>query len=325
MRRLFIALLGAAALPAAALAQQPVLPVIGFLHTATAAPFARYVTAFRNGLGETGYVEGRNVRVEYRWAEGRFERLPELAADLVSRGVSVIATPGGTAGAQAAKAATATIPIVFGIPDDPVKFGLVASLARPGGNATGINFFTAELVAKRLGLLRELLPQAVRVAVLVNPGDATNAVTTVREAEKAARAIGLRIEMLNASTADEIDAAFTALGRTRPDALFVGPGAFFNTRRVQLATLAARFGIPAAYAVRDYPEAGGLMSYGTSIGDMFRQVGVYTGRVLKGEQPADLPVLQPTKFELVINLRTAKALGLEVSPSLLARADEVIE
>ena len=324
-RRSFLALAGgAAALPFAARAQQA-MPVIGFLHTASAAPFSRYVTAFRQGFGEAGFVEGQNVAVEYRWAEGRFDRLPELATDLVRRRVSVLATPGGTAGAMAAKAATSTIPIVFGIPDDPVKFGLVASLARPGGNATGINFFTAELVAKRLGLLRELLPHAVRVAVLVNPGDTTNAATTIKEAEAAARGIGIQIKVVNAGTADEIDSVFATLERGRPDALFIAPGAFFNTRRVQLATLAARHGIPAAYAVRDYPEAGGLMSYGTSIGDMFRQVGVYTGRVLKGEKPADLPVLQPTKFEFVINLRTAKALGIEISPSLLARADEVIE
>jgi putative ABC transport system substrate-binding protein len=328
-RREFIALIGGVAAapfasPLTAFAQQA-MPVIGFLHTASAAPFARYVAAFRRGLGEAGYVEGRNVAIEYRWAEGRFDRLLELAADLVRHRVSVIATPGGTAGALAAKAATATIPIVIGIPDDPVKFGLVTSLARPGGNATGINFFTAELVAKRLGLLRELVPQAARIALLVNPGDATNAATTVKSVEAAAHTIGLRIQVVNASTSDEIDAAFATLVRERVDALFVAPGAFFNTRRVQLATLAARHAIPAAYAVRDYPEAGGLMSYGTSIGDMFRQVGVYTGRVLKGEKPSDLPVLQPTKFELVINLRTAKALGLAVPPTLIARADEVIE
>jgi putative ABC transport system substrate-binding protein len=326
-RREFISVIGgaAAAWPLAARGQQAALPVVGFLHTASPGPFARYLVAFRQGLAESGYIEGQNVTIEYRWAESRFDRLPELAADLVRRRVSVIATPGGTTGALAAKAATAAIPIVFGIPDDPVKFGLVASLARPGGNVTGINFFTAELVAKRLGLLRELVPSAVRIVVLVNPGDATNAETTVKNVEAAARTIGLQIQIVNASTADEIDAAFAAFVRERPDALFVAPGAFFNARRVQLATLAASHAIPAAYAVRDYPEAGGLMSYGTSIGDMFRQVGVYTGRVLKGENPADLPVLQPTKFELVINLKTARALGLDVPTTLLARADEVIE
>jgi ABC-type uncharacterized transport system substrate-binding protein len=264
------------------------------------------------------------VAIEYRWAEGRFDRLPEILADLVRRQVGVLAVP-DSAAALAAKAATAALPIVFGIADDPVKLGLVASLARPGGNATGINFYIAELVAKRFGLLRELLPAAARVAVLVNPGNAVTAEITAREAQTAARAIGLQIRMLHAGTGDQIQAAFATLAAEGVDALFVGPDSFFNSRRVQLATLAAKHAIPAAYSVRDFAEAGGLMRYGTNLLGMFHQVGVYTGRVLKGEKPADLPVVQPTKFELVINLSTAKALGLEVPPTLLARADEVIE
>jgi putative ABC transport system substrate-binding protein len=315
----------AAAWPLTARTQQPAIPVVGFLHVVSPGPFARFVAAFRRGLSEAGYVEGQNVTIEFRWAEGRADRLPELAADLVRRRVNVIATPGNTGAALAAKAATATIPIVFGVPDDPVKLGLVESLARPGGNATGFNFFTVELVAKRLGLLHKLVPEAKRIAALVNPADATNADTTVRGVETGARAVGLRIEVFTASTGDEIDAAFATLARARPDALFVAPGAFYNTRRVQLVTLAARHGIPSSFSVRDYVEAGGLMSYGTSIADMFREVAVYTGRILKGEKPADLPVMQPTKFEFAINLRTAKALGLTVPPYLLALADDVIE
>jgi putative ABC transport system substrate-binding protein len=327
-RREFVTLLGSMAALAltwsfAALSQQQ--PVVGILHSASQAPFERYLTNFRKGLGEAGYVEGQNVSIVQRWADGHYDRLPELAADLVQRRVNVIAVPGNTMTALAAKAASGTIPIVFGIPDDPVKIGLVASLAHPGGNVTGINFFTAELIAKRMGLLHELEPRAVRVALLVNPDDVTVTEATVSDAQAAARGLGLQIQVIKASTADEIDAAFEAMMSQRPDGLFVAPGGFFNSRRVQLAILAARAAIPASYAARDYAEAGGLMSYGTNIGDMFRQVGVYAGRVLKGEKPADLPVSQPTTFEFVINLRTANALGLQVPPTLLARADEVIE
>jgi ABC-type uncharacterized transport system substrate-binding protein len=278
---------------------------------------------FRRGLAETGHVEGQNVAIEYRWTDGRVDRLPELAADLVRRQVSVIAAPG--VGALAAKTATQTIPIVFGVSEDPVKLGLVASLARPGGNATGINFFAAEVTAKRLGLLRELMPAAARVAVLVNPANVQTASATLADLEPAARALGLQMQVFNASGNREIDAAYATLVRGRPDALFVAPDGLFVTRRVQLISLAARHALPASYAVREYVEAGGLMSYGTSIRDMYRQIGVYSGRILKGTKPGDLPVVQATKFELVINLQTARLLGLDVPPMLLARADEVIE
>jgi putative ABC transport system substrate-binding protein len=264
------------------------------------------------------------VAIEYRWAEGDYGRLSEMAADLVRRQVSLIVTPGAAAGAQAAKNATSTIPIVFAVGQDPVKLGLVESLARPGGNATGVNFFTNELVAKRMGLLRELLPTAARVALLVNPSDVISDLV-VRDAQAAANVAGLELVILTASTPREIDAAFASLAQDRANALFVGPGAFFNARRVQLVGLAAHHRIPSTYSVRAYAEAGGLMTYGTNQADMFRQVGSYSGRVLKGAKPADLPVVQSTKFELVINLNTARALGLTVPPSLLARADEVIE
>ena len=309
--------------PLAARAQPQAIPVIGFLHGASPQPDR--VAAFRKGLSEAGFVEGRSVAIEYRWAEGRFDRLPELAADLVRRRVSVIATPGNTTAALAAKAATRTIPIVFGVSEDPVQFGLVASLARPGGNATGINYFTTEIVAKRLGLLRELLPRAARVAVLLNPANVTNAQSTLREVEVAARAMALEIQIFNASTSSEIDSAFAALVRRRPDAVFVAPDSFYNTQREQLSKLAARHAIPAVYAVRDYVQAGGLMSYGPDITEMFHRVGVYTGKILSGKKPEDLPVEQVTKLELVINLKTAKALGLNIPPSLLLRADDVIQ
>jgi ABC-type uncharacterized transport system substrate-binding protein len=326
-RREFITLLGgaAAAWPLAARAQQRGLPVIGFLSVASPDGFGARLRAFRQGLKEAGYVEGENIAIEYRWAENKGDRLPELAADLVRQQVTVIAALGGSLPALAAKAATKTMPIVFGTPEDPVRIGLVESLGRPGGNATGVNFFTAELVAKRLGLLRELLPQASRVAALVNPDNAVLMQATMRELDEAGRAVGFNIDVLPVNSGSEINAAFATLGRERPDALFVGPGPFFVIRAVQLATLAARHAVPTAFSVRDNVEAGGLMSYGTDINAAYRQVGEYAGRVLKGAKPADLPVLQPTKFELVINLQTAAMLGLEVPPTLLARADEVIE
>jgi putative tryptophan/tyrosine transport system substrate-binding protein len=324
-RREFIAGLGgAAAWPLAARAQQA-KPVIAFINGGSADAMAAQASGFRKGLGETGYVEGHNVTVEYHWLEGQYDRLPALMADLVRRRVAVIATPGSTPAAIAAKAATAMIPIVFGVAEDPAKTGLVASLARPGGNATGVNFFVGELGAKRLSLLHQLVPKAAHVAVLVNPANATSAETTSREVQEAARSIGLRILILNASTSREIDAAFASLARERPDALFVAGDAFFLSRRVQFATLASRDRIPAAYADREIVEVGGLMSYGTNLADSFRRIGVYAGSIVKGAKPADLPVVQPTKFEFVINMQTAGALGIEVPPALLATADEVIE
>jgi putative tryptophan/tyrosine transport system substrate-binding protein len=326
-RRQFITLLGgaAAAWPLAARAQQPAMPVVGFIHAGSAATSRLHTTAFRQGLNESGYVEGRNVTIEYRWAEGRPDQYPKLVADLIRQKVNVIATGANTPASRAAKAATSTIPIVFGVGDDPVKLGLVASLARPGGNATGVNFFIAELAAKRLGLLREMLPGAARMAVLVNPANKTTTESTVKDVETAAPTLGLQIQIFHADTAREIDAAYASLVRQRFDALFVGPSPFFNTRRVQLAIAAARHAVPTVFAQRDYAEVGGLVSYGANISDTYRQVGVYTGRILKGEKPTDLPVVQSTKFELVINAQTARTLGLTVPPSLLAIADEVIE
>jgi len=306
-------------------AQQPALPVVGLISGGAADVFTREVAAFRKGLNETGYVEGQNVAVEYSYLEGQYGHLPAVMADLVRRRVAVIATPGSLPAALAAKTATATIPIVFGIGEDPVRLGLVASLARPGGNATGINYFVNEVVAKRLRLLHDLVPKAVRVAVLVNPANAAAAAGTLRAVQEAAPAIGLQIQILNATTTGEIDAAFASLERERPDALFVAPDSFFISRAVQFATLTARHGIPATYTNRDYVAAGGLMSYGTDFAEAFRQVGVYTGKILKGAKPADLPVLQSTKFEFVINMQTARALGIEVPPAVLSIVDEVIE
>jgi putative tryptophan/tyrosine transport system substrate-binding protein len=324
-RREFITLLGgaAAAWPLAARAQQPALPIIGFVNGGSS--YAPWSNAFRKGLNEADYFEDQNVTVESHWLDGQYDRLPPLMADLVRRRVAVISTGVSQPAALAAKAATTTIPIVFGVGEDPVKLGLVASLARPGGNATGINFFLNEIIAKRLGLLHDLVPKAVRIAVLVNPANASTTEATLRDIPEAARTIGLQIQVLNASTGREIEEAFATLVRDRADALFVAPDLFFQSRRVQLATLAARHAVPATYTTRVYAEAGGLMSYGTDIGDAFRQVGVYTGQILKGAKPADLPVLQSTRFEFVINLQTARALGIEVSNSLQLLADEVIE
>jgi len=300
-RRGFIAGLGgAAAWPLLARAQQPALPLIGFVGSGSADASAGNTAAFRRGLTEAGYVDGQNVTAEYHWLEGQYDRLPALMAELVRRHVAVIAAPSGEDAAIAAKAATATIPIVFGIADDPVKLGLVASLAKPGG-------------------------KAFRVAVLLNPTNGPSTKTTLQGVQEAARNIGMQLHILNASTSGDIEAAFAALGRERPDALFVAPDGFFVSRRVQFVTLAARDRIPAAYAERETVAAGGLMSYGTDLADMFRQVGVYTGHILKGAKPADLPVVQVTKFEFVINMQTARLLGIEVSPTLLAIADEVIE
>jgi putative ABC transport system substrate-binding protein len=324
-RRQFITLLGgAAAWPLAARAQAA-MPVIGFIDPGSAVASAHFANAFRRGLNETGYSEGRNVAIEYHWLEGRYDRLPALAAELVDRRVAVIAAPASIPAALAVKAATAAIPIVFGVGEDPVKLGLVANLARPGGNATGINFFVVEAVPKRLGLLRDLVPGAARIAAIINPGNVASAEPTLQEVQKAATGFGLQIQVLNASTRDEIDTAFAAISRERAEALFVAPDGFFFSRRVQFATWAARNGIPAAYASRGYPEVGGLMSYGTDIADSYRLAGVYTGKILNGAKPADLPVTQSTKFELVINLQTAKVLGLEVPSGLLLAANEVIE
>jgi putative tryptophan/tyrosine transport system substrate-binding protein len=325
-RREFITLLGAgaAAWPLAARAQQPAMPVIGLLDPRSPDVMADRLRAFRLGLKDVGYVEGENVTIIYRFAEDQYDRLPELAAELVRRQVTVIAAS-STQAAIAAKPATTKVPIAFVANQDPVGLGLVASLARPGGNLTGINLLSGELTAKRLDLLRELLPRAARVAGLVNPADATNTASTLRDAEAAARAIGLQVQVLNATTSREINAAFENVGRDRPDALFVGPDTFLIARRSQVVQLAAFHRLPAVYPVRDFVEIGGLMSYGTNIVEVFRQLGIYAGRILKGAKPADLPVVQSSKFDLVINAETARMLRLDVPPMLLARADEVIE
>jgi putative ABC transport system substrate-binding protein len=324
-RRDFITLLSgtAAAWPLVARAQQPAMPVVGFLHPGTPEATAYVVTPFRQGLSETGYVEDRNVKIEYRWAHDDNDRLPELAADLVRRGVAVIATPNSTPATLAAKAATTTIPVVFQIAGDPVQMGLVASRNRPGGNVTGVSSMNVELGAKRLGLLHELLPAAERFAVLVNPSNLGSDVSTVLQGM--ASSIGAQIEVLSAATNRDIDTAFATLVNKRADALLTSPDVFFIIRRVQIVTLAARHAVPAVYHVRDFTEVGGLMSYSTKLADQYRQAGIYTGRILRGEKPADLPIMQPTKFEFVINLQTARTLGLTIPPTLLAIADEVIE
>jgi putative ABC transport system substrate-binding protein len=324
-RRDFIKGIGGAAVaarPFIARAQQPAMPVIGFIRGGSAN--ARYVAGFRKGLSETGYVEGQNVTVEYHWLEGKYDRLPELLADLVRRQVAVIASL-GTLPTQTAKAATVTIPIVFFVGEDPVELGLVGSLAKPGGNVTGVNLQVSEIVTKRLRLLHDLLPNAVRIAVLVDPGNASITKTTVQEVQKAAPTMGLQAQIINATTINEINDVFAAFERDRPDALFVAPDAFLSSRHVQLAILTARDRIPATYSSRNNVEAGGLVSYGPDFTDMFRQVGVYTGSILKGAKPAELPVLQSNKFELVINLTTAKALGLTIPSGVISIADEVIE
>jgi putative tryptophan/tyrosine transport system substrate-binding protein len=323
-REVIVLLGGAAAWPLAAHAQQPAMPVIGFLNSQSPDAISDRVRGFRQGLKDAGYVENENVAIEYRWAEAQFDRLPALAAELARRQVVVIVAA-NTTSALAAKAATTTIPIVFAVAEDPVKLGLVASLSRPGGNLTGINFFTGELVAKRLELLRELVPAATRIAVLVNPTGGPTSEIALRDIDPAARAMGMQIKILNASTSGEINAAFATFVHERPDALFVSADALFSIRRVQLTHLATRHAIPATYSVRSYAEVGGLMSYGSNGTDSYRQVGVYTGRILKGAKPSDLPVVQSSKFELVINAETARMLGLTVPATLLATADEVIE
>jgi putative tryptophan/tyrosine transport system substrate-binding protein len=324
-RRDFVTLFsGAAAWPLAAHAQ-PSIPVVAFVSGRSADGSVRVAAAFRKGLNESGYAEGQNVTVEYHWLEGQYGRLPAVLADLVRRRVAVIAIPGSKPAVLAAKAATTTIPIVFGVGEDPVRLGLVANLARPGGNATGVNFFVGEVEAKRLRLLHDMVPKAVRVAVLVNPANVSNTETTLHIVQEAARAVGVQTEIVNATTISEIDAVFANFARERPDALFIAPDGFFVSRGVQFATLTARDKIPMAVPERDMAAVGGLISYGADTAEMYRQVGLYTGSILKGAKPADMPVLQSTKFELVINLQTARALGIEVPSGLLSIADEVIE
>jgi ABC-type uncharacterized transport system substrate-binding protein len=324
-RREFITLLGAAAWPFAARAQQPAMPVIGLLDSRSSDAMAGRLAGFRQGLKEVGFAEGENVRIVYRWAENQLDRLPEMAADLIRQQPAVIFTTGGPASAFAAKAATTTIPVVFLVGEDPARLGLVSNLARPIGNLTGFNLFIVELEAKRLQLLHQLVPGAVRIAVLVNPANTSQTEATLREVEAAARTIGVQAQVLKANTAREIEQVSATIGHERPDALFVGASAFLNVRRVQLVQLAAFHRLPATYALREAAEAGGLMSYGSSIVDAYRQSAIYAGRILRGAKPADLPVMQASKFELVINLATARLLGLTVPPTLLALADEVIE
>jgi putative ABC transport system substrate-binding protein len=326
-RREFLGVLGGAAVawPGGARAQQAAMPVVGFVNVSSADASADRVRAFRKGLNEAGYVEGQNVTVEYHRVGGQNDRLSVVIADLVRRKAAVMLTPGGAVHALAAKAATSTIPIIFAVGEDPVQLGLVASLSRPGGNATGFNTFSQEVVTKRLQLLTDLVPKAARIIVLVNPTNMATAGPTIRDVHEAATTIGLQIQTLNAATIGEIDAAFVTLRRERPDALYVAPDVFFTSRREQFAILTARDKIPAAYSQRDFVRAGGLMSYGTDVPDMFHQMGVYTGKILKGARPANLPVMQPTKFEFVINLGTAKALGLQIPDKVLALTDEVIE
>jgi putative tryptophan/tyrosine transport system substrate-binding protein len=325
-RRKFITLLGgaAAAWPLAARAQQAAIPVIGFLNPTLPDAITEPMRSFRQALKDTGYVEGESIAIEYRFADNQPERLPEVAAELVKRRVSVIVATGGPTSALAAKAATTAIPIIFNLAEDPVRLGLVSSIARPGGNLTGVNILADELTAKRLELLHELVPGAARVTVFINPNNPV-ADATVKELEAAAHAMGLQIQARRTSSGREIDSAFEMFARERPDALFITGDTLFNSRRVQLALLAALHRLPMTCGLRSYVEAGGLMSYGADLRDAYRQVGAYTGRVLKGAKPADLPVVQSSKFELVINNQAARVLGLTVPPTLLARADEVIE
>jgi putative tryptophan/tyrosine transport system substrate-binding protein len=325
-RREFITLLGgtAAVWPFAGRARQPAMQVIGFLHAGSPEPNAKFVAAFREGLSESGFVEGKNVTIEYRWAAGQIDRLPELAVDLVRRNVAVITTPLSTQATLAAKAATTTIPIIFGSGGDPVAMGLVASFSRPGGNITGVAFMSAQLGAKRIGVLHELMPSATRLAVLGNSHSVLTE-ATVKDVEASAGAVGMHVDSLYADTDTEIEAAFAAMSQNHADALLIAPDEFLTTRMEKLATLSVRYGLPSTYVIREFAKLGGLMSYGPDFANAYRETGIYTGRVLKGEKPVNLPVEQPTKFEFVINLKTAKAFGLAVPPALLATADEVIE
>jgi putative ABC transport system substrate-binding protein len=326
-RREFFTLVGGAAItwPLAARAQQPAMPVIGYIYAGSPEPIAHLLPAFRTGLEETGFVEGKNVAIEFRYAHNINERLPELAADLVRRRVAVIATPQSTAAVLAAKAATSTIPIVFGTGSDPIQAGLVTSLNRPGGNSTGVTFMNVEITAKRLGLLHELLPKARRFAVLINPENPAIGEPVAKDATSAASSMGQEIDVVNASTNHEIDEAFATFKQNRDAALLVAPDTLLATRRVQIAMLAVRYALPFIAPIREFAEVGGLMSYGPNFKDMYRQIGIYTGRILKGESPADLPVLRATKFEFIINLQTARTIGFEIPPTVLALADEVIE